>query len=159
MLKGFTTILIKELKELMRDPKILIGMIVLPLIMFPVLGLVMGYAVQTAQTEAQRSTLLVVDNDCGNWSQVFVGYLNSTMNVEVINNTTPQNVIDQGLLAHYNSSTFVVIPAGFSDNITRHNAGEWNVTGVVNTYGIFNGGGGIFSGIGGSTVNCGGCRI
>ena len=153
MLKGFTTILIKELKELMRDPKILIGMIVLPLIMFPVLGLVMGYAVQTAQTEAQRATLLVVDNDCGNWSQVFVGYLNSTMNVEVINNTSPQSVIDRGLLAQYNSSTFVVIPAGFSDNLTRHNAGEWNVTGVVNTYGMFNGGGGIFSGIGGSTVN------
>ena len=49
MLKGFTTILLKELKELMRDPKILIGMIVLPLIMFPVLGLVLGYAVDTAQ--------------------------------------------------------------------------------------------------------------
>ncbi len=152
MLKGFTTILIKELKELMRDPKILIGMIVLPLIMFPVLGLVMGFAVQTAQTEAQRATLLVVDNDCGNWSQVFVGYLNSTMNVEVLNNTSPQSVIDRGLLAQYNSSTFVVIPSGFSDNLTRHNAGEWNVTGVVNAYGVFNGGGGIFSGVGGSTV-------
>ena len=152
MLKGFTTILIKELKELMRDPKILIGMIVLPLIMFPVLGLVMGYAVQTAQTEAQRATLLVVDNDCGNWSQAFVGYLNSTMNVGVLNNTSPQSVIDQGMLAQYNSSTFVVIPAGFSDNLTRHNAGEWNVTGVVNAYGVFNGGGGIFSGVGGSTV-------
>jgi len=152
LLKGFTTILIKELKELMRDPKILIGMIVLPLIMFPVLGLVMGFAVQTAQTEAQRATLLVVDNDCGNWSQVFVGYLNSTLNVEVVSNILPQSVIDRGLLAQYNSSTFVVIPAGFSDNLTRHNAGEWNVTGVVNTYGVFNGGGGIFSGIGGSTV-------
>ena len=152
MLKGFTTILLKELKELMRDPKILIGMIVLPLIMFPVLGLVMGYAVQTAQTEAQRATLLVVDNDCGNWSQVFVGYLNSTMNVNTINNTAPQTVVDKGLLTHYNSSTFLVIPAGFSDNITRHNAGEWNVTGTVNTYGVFNGGGGIFSGVSSSTV-------
>jgi ABC-2 type transport system permease protein len=153
LLKGFTTILIKELKELMRDPKILIGMIVLPLIMFPVLGLIMGFAVQSAQTEAQRATLLVVDNDCGNWSQVFVGYLNSTMNVEVINNTSPQSVIDQGMLAQFNSSTFIVIPSGFSDNLTRHNTGEWNVTGVVNTYGVFNGGGGIFSGIGGSTVD------
>jgi ABC-2 type transport system permease protein len=152
LLKGFTTILVKELKELMRDPKILIGMIVLPLIMFPVLGLVMGYAAQTA-TEAQRATILVVDNDNGNWSQVFVDYLNTTMNVEIINNTSPQTVIDQGLLAHYNSSTFVVVPFGFSDNITRHNLGEWNVTGTVDTFSIFNGGGGIFSGISGSTVN------
>ena len=95
LLKGFITILIKELKELMRDPKILIGMIVLPLIIFPVLGLVMGYAVQTAQTEAQRTTLLVIDNDYGNWSRVFVGYLNSSINVQVVNNTSPQSVIDQ----------------------------------------------------------------
>ena len=46
------------------------------------------------------------------------------MNVEIINNTSPQTVIDQGLLAHYNSSTFVVVPSGFSDNITRHNLGD-----------------------------------
>jgi ABC-2 type transport system permease protein len=152
LLKGFTTILVKELKELMRDPKILIGMIVLPLIMFPVLGLVMGYAAQTA-TEAQRATILVVDNDHGNWSQEFIGNLSTTMNVEIINNTSPQTVIDQGLLAHYNSSTFVVVPFGFSDNITMHKNGERNLTGTVDTYGIFNGGGGIFSGISGSTVN------
>jgi ABC-2 type transport system permease protein len=56
MLKGFSTILLKELKELMRDPKILIGMIVLPLVMFPVLGLVMGYAVETAQKSSQNNT-------------------------------------------------------------------------------------------------------
>ncbi len=79
MLKGFTTILLKELKELMRDPKILIGMIVLPLIMFPVLGLVFGYAVSSAQEQAQKATLLVVNNDGGNWSQTFVNYLNNSI--------------------------------------------------------------------------------
>ena len=152
MLKGFTTILVKELKELMRDPKILIGMIVLPLIMFPILGLVMGYAAQTAQTEAQRTTLLVVDNDNGNWSQIFVGYLNSTMNVKVINNTSPQNVVNQGLLAKYNSTVFLEVPSGFSSNLTSHTDGAWNVTGMVNVYGVFNGGGGIFSGISGTAV-------
>jgi len=153
LLKGFTTILVKELKELMRDPKILVGMIVLPLIMFPVLGLVLGFAVESAQEEAQRATLLVVDNDCGNWSQVFVNYLNSSLNVEFVKNTSPQNLIDNGLLAQYNSSTFVVIPAGFGDNLTRHTAGELNITGLVNIYGVFNGGGGIFSGVGSSTVD------
>jgi ABC-2 type transport system permease protein len=66
MLKGFTNILIKELKELIRDPKILIGMIVVPLIMFPVLGLVFGYAQETAAHEAQNARLLVLDNDGGN---------------------------------------------------------------------------------------------
>jgi len=153
LLKGFTTILIKELKELMRDPKILVGMIVLPLIMFPVLGLVMGFAVQSAQEEAQRATLLVVDNDNnGNWSSAFISYLNSTMNVEVIRDLSPQNIVDQGLLGKYNSSMFLEIPSGFSNNLTMHANGAKNVMGMVNVYGVFTGGGGIFSGIGGTAV-------
>lgn len=86
MLKGFTTILIKELKELMRDPKILIGMIILPLIMFPVMGLVFGYAVTSAQEQAQKATLLVVNNDNGNWSHSFVKFLNTSMDVAELNN-------------------------------------------------------------------------
>ena len=154
MLRGFTTILLKELKELMRDPKILIGMIVLPLIMFPVLGLVLGYAVETAQQEAQRATVLVVNNDGGNWSNIFVNYVSLTgMNVVLANNSSPQEIVDQGLLMQSNSSTFIVIPSGFSANLTRHDSGEWNVTGTVNVYSVFNGGGGIFSGISGSTVS------
>jgi ABC-2 type transport system permease protein len=152
MFKGFTTILVKELKELMRDPKILVGMIVLPLIMFPVLGLVLGYAVESAQSEALNATLLVVDNDNGNWSRTFTDYLSYSMKVEVINNTTPQTVVDEGLLAQYNSSTFLVIPQGFSENLTRHTQGEYNLTGTVNMYSVFNGGGGIFSSIGSSSV-------
>ena len=152
MLKGFTTILIKELKELMRDPKILIGMIVLPLIMFPVLGLVLGYAVESAQTEAQKATLLVINNDNGNWSQIFINYLNSTLKVQVENNLSPQQVVDQGLLAKHNSTTFMEIPVGFSSNLTMHENGLLNVTGRVDVYGVFTGGGGIFSNIGGTTV-------
>jgi ABC-2 type transport system permease protein len=152
MLKGFTTILLKELKELMRDPKILIGMIVLPLIMFPVMGLVMGYAAETAQNEALKSNLLVVDNDGGDWSNAFVNYTSYGMNVVVINNTTPQQVVDQGLLAQNNCSLFVLIPQGFSENLTRHIAGEGNITGTVSMYGVFNGGGGLFSGVGSSSV-------
>jgi ABC-2 type transport system permease protein len=151
MLKGFTNILIKELKELMRDPKILIGMIVLPLVIFPVMGLVMGYAVSSATEQAQKATLVVVNNDGGDWSQYFVQYLNSTMNVQVINNTPTQQVIDQNLLAQYNSTQFMEIPTGFSTNMTRYLAGDHNITTDVNIYGVFQGGG-LFSDIGGSSL-------
>ena len=54
-LKASATILVKELKELMRDPKILIGMIVLPLIMFPVLGVVFGYAAANRHRTSPKS--------------------------------------------------------------------------------------------------------
>jgi ABC-2 type transport system permease protein len=150
MLKGFTTILVKELKELMRDPKILIGMIVLPLVIFPVMGLVLGYAVESAQEQAQKATLLVVNNDGGNWSQTFISYLNGTMNVAVINNMNPQQVVSQNLLTEYNSTQLVEIPADFSQNMTQHiDDGDFTVTATLNVYGVFQGGG-IFSNIGSS---------
>jgi ABC-2 type transport system permease protein len=152
MLKGFATILVKELKELMRDPKILVGMIVLPLIIFPVLGLVLGYAVESAQEQAQKATLLVVNNDGGNWSETFITYLGGVMNVAVIDNTTPQHVVSQNLLTEYNSTQFVEIPSGFSQNMTLHTGGDLNITSTVNVYGVFQGGG-IFSNIGSSGFN------
>jgi ABC-2 type transport system permease protein len=151
MLKGFSNILVKELKELIRDPKILIGMIVLPLIMFPVLGLVLGYAQETAQQQAMNVQLLVVNNDGGNWSQTFINYLKIGLNVTVIDNKTPQQILDQGLLARLNFTTFMEIPAGFSENITVHLVSNSNVTATVNTYSLYQGGG-IFSGIGSSVT-------
>jgi ABC-2 type transport system permease protein len=153
MLKGFTTILVKELKELMRDPKILIGMIILPLVIFPVMGLVMGYAVESAQEQAQKATLLVVDNDGGEWSENFITYLNMTMNVAVLTDITPQEVVSQNLLTEYNSTQFVEIPDDFSQNMTQHiDEGNYKVTATVNVYGVFQGGG-IFSNLGSSSFS------
>ncbi len=152
MLKGFKTIFIKELKELIRDPKILIGMLVVPLILFPVLGMVLGYAAETAQEQAQKATLLVVDNDGGNWSQTFITFLNTSMKTIIINNTSPQQVLSQGLLTQNNSTQFVEIPAGFSTNMTAHTNGNFNITATVNVYGVFQGGG-IFSDLGSSTIS------
>ena len=153
MLKGFTTILVKELKELIRDPKILIGMIVLPLVIFPVMGLVMGYAVESAQEQAQKATLIVINNDDGNWSQTFISYLNGTMNIAVLKDITPQEVVAQNLLTEYNSTQLVEIPSDFSQNMTQHiDEVDLTVTATVNVYGAFQGGG-IFSDIGSSSFS------
>ncbi|MGF3522631.1 MAG: ABC transporter permease [Candidatus Bathyarchaeia archaeon] len=151
MLKGFTTILVKELKELIRDPKILIGMIVLPLVMFPVLGLVLGYAQQTAVEQTQKSAelLLVVDNDGGYWSQQLIGNLSQATNIIVLNNTSPQQIIDQGILTQYNRTEFIEIPSNFTAIINAHFQQNPRLTAAVNIYSIFQEGG-IFSNIGGS---------
>jgi ABC-2 type transport system permease protein len=147
MLKGFKTILIKELKELIRDPKILIGIIIVPLIMFPILGLVIGYATQTAQEQAAQATLLVVNNDGGNWSQTFIDFLHSVnVTTTVINNKSPEQVVSQNLLAQYNSTQFLLIPPGFSENMTQFTNGNLNVKATVNVYGVFQSGG-IFSNV------------
>jgi ABC-2 type transport system permease protein len=152
MLKGFGTIFIKELKELSRDPKILLGMIILPLIMFPVLGAVLGYATQTAIEQAQKATLLVVNNDGGNWSTTFIDFLNSAgVKAIVINNTTPQGIVAQNLLTQYNSTQFIEIPKDFSTNMTKHLTTNPNITASINIYGVFQGGG-IFSNLGQTSI-------
>ena len=121
MLKGFKSIFIKELKELIRDPKILIGIIIIPAVLFPALGAVLGYAQQTAIEQAQKTSLLILNNDNGNWSQNLVNYLETAgAKVTVIENITPQQLVNQGLLAENNATQFIEIPTGFTQNMTKH---------------------------------------
>lgn len=143
----------KELKELIRDPKILIGIIIIPLVMFPALGAVLGYAQQSAVEQAQGAKLLVLNNDGGNWSQVLITYLQDVgAKISVVNNTSPQEAVDRGLLGQYNSTQFMEIPSGFSENMTRHFNENASVVSSVNIYGEFSIGG-IFSSIGSEVTN------
>ncbi|MBX5321295.1 MAG: ABC transporter permease [Candidatus Bathyarchaeota archaeon] len=152
MLKGFGNFLLKELKELARDPKILLGMIVVPLIMFPVLGGIMGYAVQTAQEQAIKASLIVVDNDCGNWSSVFIGFLKGlNVTVYVENNTKLDNEKVLELLSRYNTTQILEIPEGFSQNVTVHFSNS-NVKASLRFYGVLRGTG-VFESVGSSVVD------
>ena len=141
MLKGFINILVKEIKELVRDPKVLLGMIVVPLIMFPVLGGIMGYAMQSAREQAEKATLLVVDNDGGNWAKNFTEYLNSSVKVSVVNNIALNNDVVLKLLSDHNVTQFIEIPSGFSANMTKYINGNIEINAAVNFYGVFSGGG------------------
>ncbi|MDH5483214.1 MAG: ABC transporter permease [Candidatus Bathyarchaeota archaeon] len=127
----------KELKELIRDPKILLGMIVVPLIMFPVLGGVMSYSVQSAQERAQRATLLVVNNDEGNWSDFLINFLNVSARISVESNIVLDNDTAMELLAEYNSTQLLEIPMGFGENMIEHVNVNPNVTAAVKFYGVF----------------------
>lgn len=152
MLKGFGNFLLKELKELIRDPKILLGMIIVPLIMFPVLGGIMSYSMQSAQEQAAKSTLLVLNNDGGYWSEIFINSLTSFVKVFVVNNTTPERVVTNNLLAEYNTTQFIEIPSDFSANMTAHTGGNTNITASVNFYGVFSGSS-MFESIGSSMID------
>jgi ABC-2 type transport system permease protein len=141
LLKGFGNILVKEIKELVRDPKILLAMLIVPLIMFPVLGGIMGYSMQAAREQAEKATILVVDNDGGNWSELFTDYLNFSVKVSVVNNRTLNNTVTLKLLSDYNTTQLIEIPSGFSANMTEYKNGNTKINATVNFYGIFSGGG------------------
>ena len=152
MLKGFASILLKELKELVRDPKILIGIIIIPLILFPAMGAIFGYAEQSAISQAQGAKTLILNNDGGNWSQTLIAYLKAaTAKVSVVNNTSPQQAVEQNLLLKYNCTQFVEIPPGFSRNMTLYTAGNTTTKAAVNLYSEFSVGG-IFSSIGSTST-------
>lgn len=152
MLRGFRSILVKELKELIRDPKILIGIIIIPIIMFPALGAVLGYAQQTAIEKAQETRMLILNNDNGNWSQTLINYLVAVgAKPTIVSNMTPQQLVDQGVLASSNATQFIEIPQGFSENMTRHFNENATITATVNVYGEFTVGG-ILSNIGSATA-------
>jgi ABC-2 type transport system permease protein len=152
LLKGFGNILVKELKELMRDPKILLGMIIVPLIMFPVLGAVMSFSMESATQQAQKATAVIIDNDRGNYSTVFIQGLNATVRAFVVNETDPAKAVSDGLLSKYNTTELIMIPAGFSANMTQHLHGKANVTTCVKVYSVFSGAG-LLEGIGSSMVD------
>ena len=140
MLKGFGNILVKELKELIRDPKILLGMIIVPLIMFPILGGIMGYTMQSAREQAEKATLLVLNNDGGNWSELFADYFASSVKVSVINNISLSTDVVLKLLSDYNTTQFIEIPKGFSRNMTEYVNGNTEMKATVNFFGIYSGG-------------------
>jgi ABC-2 type transport system permease protein len=119
--------------------------------MFPALGAVLGYAQQSAIEQIQEANILVLNNDGGNWSQTLIGYLDANAKVAVVNNVSPQQAVERGLLVQYNSTQFVEIPPGFSQNMTLYSAGDTSTKAAVNMYGEFSVGG-IFSNIGSSAT-------
>ena len=144
MLKGFGPLLLKELKELMRDPKILLGFIIVPLLMFPVLGYVMNFSMETAKESAAKAAVLVVNRDSGANSTEFIAYLNSSIKVFTVNVSTVDDAVST--LSSYNATGIVEIPAGFSNNVTAR------IPVDVKFYTVFSGAG-LLEGIGSSMVD------
>jgi ABC-2 type transport system permease protein len=109
----------KEILDLLRDPRIILGMIILPLIMFGVLGEVMNYGAQQAISVSQPTSMriAVIDLDKGNLSRDLVSYMKRmTRETVVIDNITG----DPGVYAEIHGYTgVVVIPEGFTNNLSR----------------------------------------
>jgi len=134
LLKGLGNVVSKELKELLRDPKILIGMIILPLIMFPLLGTVIGISIESTEQRLQTITVGVADFDQDEWSKNLTRYLSSIPNVIIINiAATNLNEAVAQLQTNPNATDLIVIPEGFSANISNHKQA------TVKTYSVYSG--------------------
>ncbi|ACJ16837.1 ABC-type sodium efflux pump system, permease component [Thermococcus onnurineus NA1] len=118
----------KELRNLFRDRKLIFGLVVIPLILFPVMGKVITLGLEQAQGETK---VAIVDFDEGGYGEVLIKALEVTPNitVAVINATSLDEALQKAVLEKQN--VLVVIPPDFSTRL------EENEKATVQIYGIF----------------------
>ncbi|NJE43378.1 ABC transporter permease [Thermococcus sp. GR6] len=118
----------KELRNLFRDRKLIFGLVVIPLILFPVMGKVITLGLEQAQGETK---VAIVDFDEGGYGEVLIKALEVTPNVTVmvINATSLDEALQKAVLEKQN--VLVVIPPDFSTRL------EENEKATVQIYGIF----------------------
>jgi len=151
LLKGLGNLVLKELKELMRDPKILIGMILMPLIIFPIIGGIVGASMEAAKEKLAEMSIMVWNHDNGSYARNFTRYLsNSGIKIHEIEASTLEEAVS--LMLNYNATLLIVIPEDFSKNISNVLEGNALVGAEVEVFGVF-GGGGVFEEIGVSVID------
>ncbi len=152
MLKGLGNVVIKELKELLRDPKILIGMIVVPLVMFPILGFVIRGSMESQEERLQRLQVGVLDYDGGAVAENLTSFLKNVFNVTIVDIDAPN--VDEAvriLQTETNATDLIVIPSGFTANISQGDAK--NYPAFVEVYSVFSGTGGFAEAAGSSALS------
>ncbi len=135
MFRGLGKIVIKEVKEMSRDPRILLGMILAPLIIFPLMGLMFSASSEAVQQSIKTMSVGIADFDHGSMAKNLTDFLQLYGNVslQTIPATNTKEIAVQAQAS--NVSAVIVIPDGFSKNITE------NLPGQLDVYGIFRGGG------------------
>ncbi|AIU68901.1 ABC transporter [Thermococcus eurythermalis] len=120
----------KEIMNLVRDKKLLFGLIVVPLIIYPALGKMMQFGFESATKETQ---VAIVNFDDGNYGELLIKALNATPNVTVtvISAGSVEEALKKAVEAEHN--VLVVIPSNFSEGI------ESNEVATVQIYGVFKG--------------------
>ena len=136
MPKALLNIVTKEVKEMMRDPRILLGMVLAPLIIFPLMGFILRTSTEAMQESLRTVPIAIADFDHGAAAKNLTDFLKSMPNVKV--EVIEAQTIDEIAAAAQasNVTSVVIIPKGFSSNITEGERAELKVYGVFRSGGI-----------------------
>ncbi|MEM2975142.1 MAG: ABC transporter permease, partial [Candidatus Bathyarchaeia archaeon] len=145
MFKDVGSLIIKEIKELVRDPKILIGMIIIPLVMFPLMGLAIRTSMESAQQSLQKVSLVIMNLDNDKESFELIEYL-AENGVQIYE--TPTSDWNQTLqfMREKNVTDLLVIPKNFTSDMGA------NKTAAVMSYSMYTGKG-FLEGASASVIN------
>ena len=114
-------LVVKEVKELVRDPKILIGVILMPIIIFPVMGSAIQISQQSVQRAVRGASFSVWTDDGGLVTDALLNYLYHNNTVVPIEAGSLEEALT--LFTDTDSAALVYIPRGYNDNITRGEQG------------------------------------
>lgn len=113
--RGLKLLIVKEVKDLIRDPKILVGMILFPALLLPLMGGAISLATgSTIESAYGNLTVYVMNNDGGAGGAAFLEFLSkSGVETKLVsgNPTSVARALDPG-------ATMILIPAGFTENLT-----------------------------------------
>ncbi|MBN1785264.1 MAG: ABC transporter permease [Candidatus Bathyarchaeota archaeon] len=145
MLNDLMNIILKEIKELVRDPKVLLPMIIIPLVMFPLMGFAIQTSMETAQQSIGETSIALIDQDEGSFALSLQAFMTANnFSVTHLDNISVEDALLQ--VQDSNLSSLIIIPSGFSVNITKGKTAD------ITVYTPFRGGG-IAESTRSSTVN------
>jgi ABC-2 type transport system permease protein len=135
LLSGLRNIIAKEVKELIRDPRILLGIVLVPLLIFPLMGLMIRTSQEAAMESMKNLSVAVIDLDNDVFAQNLTDFMEFYGNLKV--ETLDASSIDEVArdVQDSNVTAVIVIPEDFSENLTN------GVRVELKVYGVFRGGG------------------
>jgi ABC-2 type transport system permease protein len=133
-LGNFTSIIVKEIKELIRDPKILFGVVLLPLLLYPLMGQGIQISQEAVQTSIKGAKFSLYTDDAGPIADVIVKYVTTNNTVTRIQaDNLPDALVK---FKDSDSVALVYVPNGYNYNITNGGKGTVKIYGNLKNLNI-----------------------
>ncbi|MEM3396785.1 MAG: ABC transporter permease [Thermoplasmata archaeon] len=139
MHNSFLNIVVKELREMLRDPRLMIGMIVVPLLIFPLMGSVVNLSMDVAKESAKSvyAGYLSFDAQDGNstLSNILYQFL-TVQNITLVNISAED--VSAGLEAckEYGANLLIVVPVNFTERIVNGSSTDVKLYQMLKSFGI-----------------------
>jgi ABC-2 type transport system permease protein len=115
-MNNLLALVIKEVKELVRDPKILIGVILMPILIFPVMGSAIQISQESVQRAVRGASFAVWTDDDGFVTDAMLDFLYNNNTVVPITANSLEEALQ--IFTSTDSNAMVYIPNGYNENIT-----------------------------------------
>jgi len=110
-------LVVKEIKELIRDPKILLGVILMPLILFPLMGSAINISQKSVMQAMISASFAVYNEDEGPVVEALLDYLHRNNTVITIEAASIEEAVS--IFLETNATTLLHIREGYSQNVSE----------------------------------------